>query len=484
MTMSLKDHMKQLGFQLNAPTNIVQNPYPVCSAAKAKDFMDGNIRDHHKLMMSQIVTDYEKRKFLDVTEEIVKMVIERTALTYIDDPVRECWTPSVVEGVVSTAENEDATTVYRDILHRSSFDAVTPEADKIARLLKTAGLLGWWRDDNDSIFFNQLDISNMSADVCWKTGRTESVLITREVPHELNGTGRCYTYYTPEYVQDYVGTKTGLTPYSQPEPNIYRDAKGNGIIPMALLYDAAVPRSGVFQKGEPWQSLVALNELVNLLDTIYAHGARWQALATRVSNIRQAAGKPDGPDTTVQPAQDMMVKEVMLEYKSPTINVKEFSEWMNGTIKRVSDQWSLTTDYNGSGSANSGFQVMVEENWNLVNQKMRRKNAHRFEQQVYTNIVMPLANANGYKLPDNATIYCEFKDVALPVDIKGQWGVDREQLAAGITSKGRLIQKYNSGWDDKDVQNLIEEISKESGGAKMLTDAKNRIDAAMTASGA
>jgi hypothetical protein len=474
--MNLTDHLQIIKTQQIGQLRPLN--FPLCSALKAKDFLDGNMSLHHKDMMYKIVKKYEDRQFKDVTEELTKMVIEKTALTYLEPPTREVYLKTAGGSMKTTTKDEAATESYEDLLYRSSFDGTAIELDKISRLLGLGITLGWWVEETQSVHWNILDRSNCSVDRDMKTGQVRSMLIMTEGPHELGMTEDCYTLYTPDSVTDYISTAGGtLRPYGMPAPHKY------GGIPAAFLYDKSIPRSGIFPPGEPWQSLIALNETVNLLDTIYAYSARWQAFATRVSNIRTPDGFVNGPDSTVEPPKDMMVKDVVFKYESPEVNVKEFTDWLHGVIERVGDQWGVTIRYGGNATqADSALKLVVQENWNLTARKRRQQNAKRFEQQLYRMTAM-LANANGYKLPTDATVYTTFKEVALPTDRLTDWQIAQQQMASGVLGKAQYIKQENPEMDDSDISKMLEAIAKEGAGS-MLSVAKSRLEQAMAGAGA
>lgn len=395
------------------------------SAAKALDFLEGDQTRHVETFLDDEYTglkDWKKRGVFAEFQNITKRIIERSALAYQKQPARNVFVGSEV--------NKTYSDKYAELLELSDFEEEAERADQICRLLKLAIVLVQYNDYTKTLMFDVLSRANCDVDYDYETRRIKSLLYTADFVGP-NG-GRVYHYWSDEKIIWVEVMTDGYRPI-----NTYKNPYK--IIPAAFYYDMRKPRSSFWPKPA-WEELTALNERINIFDIEAGFASRFAMIPPLFTNAEIKNDQVIGPDARVtidtKPGQD-----IYLEYKEIKINLAEFVEWLAGKQEAIADNWGVNLKLEGSGGADSGFKLVVEEIWNLETRAKRIKSAKRFERDLY-KVIFAISETVGLGL-GQGTAYADFEEPELPVNEKENWEIDREKIAVEVMAKEEYWRKEN-----------------------------------------
>jgi hypothetical protein len=426
----------------------------VVSASKALDYMDGN--QYHWLVQllnsTQGIANWKLRKVIPIVENFTKKIIERSALSYQDAPERCIF--------VGDTENAEACKKYKQYLDDCDAEEIICGLDQVTRLLKCGMLLIVWDKDEKRFFISILHRGNSDIDYDRRTGKIKSVMYTTD-RKSVNG----YTVFC--YIDNFI------TCDMEDRPNGPVVMPGTtlknplGFVPIAHMYDNEIPRTGFFPSSEQWQDLILFNEAFNLINTSYTWAARWQGTGLLFTNFKLADGTIVGPDTVLCPDDNNGLSvgdQLTAEFKTPEVNIKEFSEYLNENGKRIGDSWGVNLKVgmndNLRGNPDSGFKLIVEEIWNLELRKKRIKSAKTFEKRLY-RVISRISDVYGLGLPSDGICYAEFKAPSLPVDETSAWTIAQQKMAVGVLSKVDYLKSQDAELTDDDARAKLAEIAAE-----------------------
>ncbi len=409
----------------------------VVSANKALDYLDG---DQVKWLEELLdcaqggIKKWRERGVYPWCTNLTKKIVTRSAMSYNEAPVR------VVEN--AAGGDEAATEIYLDLLDGGEFDNVMDAADSVARLLKNVIVLAQAVDvvgEGEKILFSVLHRGNCDVDYDHQNGVIRS-LIYQSAGTSTNG-GKLYHYWDAETVKDIEDGDNGLRVLAT-------ENHGYKMIPAAILWDNSKPRAGFWPKAA-WEELVRLNEGVNLFHTEVKFNERFQAFGALFTNGTIPEGSVIGPDGIVE-LSGQAGEAIFLEYRTPTINLATFADWLEDFIAGVADNWGVNLSTGGTGSAESGFKLVVEEVWNLETRQGRIKSAVSFEKQMY-KVIKAISDARGYKLPADSWIEVDFPEPSLPVNRIEDWTIKKEKVALGYSPLEDEWRKDNPEITDQQI---------------------------------
>lgn len=204
--------------------------------------------------------------------------------------------------------------------------------------------------------------------------------------------------------------------------------------------------------------LVSLNELYNLHLTDSEYAISWSKLPTLFTNCSFGEGNQqlevaalfgeklphyvpkDGSELIGGPSRVIQldsngVDSPFIEYKSPQIDIKPLDEVVTNWMDQFAADWSVRMVTGGNGSANSGFQLVVEE---LPNRELRQQRSKQFAagfKRLYKIIAQVINTQYGYEyLPYNSDGYIEFPIFELPVDESADELMWSERIKSGRAS--------------------------------------------------
>jgi len=260
-----------------------------------------------------------------------------------------------------------------------------------------------------------------------------------------------YHFWDELEVIDIEDTDNGLSIVGR-EQHMY------GKIPAAILWDTSRPRAGFWPKMA-WEEIVRLNEGINLFHTEAKLGARHQTFPTLYTNAVMPEGTVNAPDTVVE-IQSTVGDNVFLEYRSPDINLDKFSEWLQEYEADIADNWGVNLRTAGSGSADSGFKLIVEEIWNLETRNDRLKAATQYERDMY-KVILAISTARGYGLPEDSELFVKFPVPSLPVNSIEEWTITQEQIALDYIAMEDAWRKDNPDITQDEIDARKERIAAE-----------------------
>jgi hypothetical protein len=411
----------------------------VQSAAKALDYYDGfqikwleRVLDGEadtysdNLLPSQStnlgaggIKNWRERGVYPWYTNITKKIIDRSALSYQKPPERAV--------MVNGEKDENATEIYLDILRRGEFDAVMDAADSVCRLLKNVIVLAQSVDvdGEEKVMFSVLHRGNCDIDYDFRTGHINSLMYQSCGcgPHG----GKLFHYWDAEGMKDIEASDGDMRVVGQ-------EAHGYNTITAAVLWDTHKPRAGFWPKCA-WEELIRCNEGINLFHTEVKFNERFQAFPALFSDADIPGGTIIGPDAVVQ-IKSQPGEPVYLEYKAATAvnsSLAAFEEWLAAFESGIADGWGVNLRGGGSGGADSGFKLVVEEIWNLETRNDRLKAATQFERDMY-HVILSISNARGFGLPEGSELYVKFPKPSLPVNAKEAWDIKKEQIALDYIS--------------------------------------------------
>jgi hypothetical protein len=400
----------------------------VQTAKKAIDYLENDMKSHIEDLLDDQLTKWESRGFIPVYENPTRILIERSAKSYKTPPKR------IVN--VNGEINEGLTETYADLLKNTNIDFISQDLDARARLTTASMLLV--QVDQATGIINLSVLSRDNSDIIFNriTGAIEGLIYTAGIVG-LNG-GQVFHVWTPTEIIDLEGDKvTGK------EPNPY------GIVPVAILHDKR-PTNGQLWKYKAWEQLIQLSDGLNLFNTEALFNSRYAMVGSPVTNMKI----PDGFVTGIDAAYEFDssgAETPFFEFTSPTANVTEFMGWFKPFRESIADEWGVNLNIAGSGNANSGFKLIVEEFENIELRQTRIQAAKEFEYSLY-NVFATMSEVHDFGLDKTAECMADFDEPALPVNNAEEWMIAKEQIALGLLSPEEYWKSKNPDLTPEDLQ--------------------------------
>lgn len=412
-------------------------------AHKCLDFYDGK----QEKWMIQYLNDPNKghrdwvnRGFVPRFRNITKMIVDKSGLLFIDQPPKIQLFPTGSE-----VEDEIASKIILELYTSANWEEFFTNFDSLLRLLKTAIVLVQY-DAFTGLVFDILHKGN--SEVILDEKKNVSTLIYRTSSDEEKHTIRVWTAETIKDVEVVKGIETVVSEQDNPY----------GFIPMSTFHDTNTPRTGFWNVIQ--NDIIQINEMFNihLIDSEYA--ARWAKLPTLFTNARRADdgtgsnmvvqevnGSPlprmvpetenaliGGPNKVVTIDTSQTDGNVILDYKTPVVDLKPLDEIFTQWVKDFAYDWSVNMKTSGT-FAESGFKLVVEEINNLQLRKKRQKMFESGMKKLF-EVVKDIINVvSPGLLPDNLELYADFQPPFMPVNEK-----EREDIWTIRISQGRATR--------------------------------------------
>ena len=338
-------------------------------------------------------------------------------------------------------------------------DSTRNKASAMKVLERQTNLLGriafqvFWDDGrfgyNTIQFFTPLKI---------RDNKVETFIYT--VPNHL-GEEILYAYWSAEenYITDVHGSK---------KPRDVQDAYGvsedgsnpYGRLPFIFPYRKE-PVGGLWVEGAG--DLVEANQKINFLLTLLNYLARY-------SSFKQPFAQGNNLD-----AQELEVgynKMLTLEGEGSlglidlTANLGQIVDSIKFEVELTLSNNHLKANFGGTGSANSGFQLIVE-NIDLLTLWQDQVDVWRkHEHDLYdVEKVVYQANTNK-KLPDKLAV--DFAEVRFPINSKEQMEKDTWMLQNKLTSRLEIAKRENPDKPEDELIADLEKFATESVGLKQM----------------
>jgi hypothetical protein len=371
--------------------------------------------------------------------------------------------------------------VLSEELSKIEWSEFCSNQDQMTRLLKTTLIL-WQYDLESSCLVPELLHRGNCAVVRSGTGKMLGLI------HRTSAEDRVSSYrlYTPEVIHDLFAVDVGgrfEIAVSNTEPNPY------GIIPASAFYDTRTPRSGFWVDGG--MDLVQVNEMVNIHLTDNEQAISWMKRPMIYTNADLEASNGDSIEVAVEygqalpharaaqpgliagPDKIMSIsfppgETPFLDYKTPQVDLKPIDEVMNDLVTSFASDWSVRIKTGGS-SANSGFQLVVEEIDNLELRKQRQRLFESAYKRSYRVLRVVLNTALGKDVfSDDSDLFVQFPEVKLPVDAKEQVEVFKLKMDAGVANQIDYLTE-TKGITREEAMSFLVKIAEENAALANLT---------------
>ena len=430
------------------------------SAMKAVDYMDGDIRPHLETLLSTSgygIKNWDERGVIPIWVNLVGRIIEKSALNYQEQPTRKILNSD-------GSDNPDATEAYEGILKAGQFHTTAIDADQITRLLKTALYLIQYVTDEETgesrYIFDVLSQHNSDLIYDKATGKISSLLYASGSIGPDGG--QIYYHWTDDEILELELVNEVLSPTKiTPEENTY------GFIPVAKYFDVKPPRSGIWAKPV-YEQLVYLTDAISLFNTEVKHNSRFGTIGSPVTNMEVPPDTVINVDAILELITNDPEVTPFFEYRIPPANVEEFKSWARDLTEEVGMDWGVNLKLAGEGTAESGFQLVVEELPTLTLWKKRQPMAVDSELDVYSVVRRIDKEVGEDVLPEDATLSVEFHAPELPVNKKEAWEIAQGELALGVLTKRDYIAGKFPTWTDDQIDKYLADIAAEKGAGVSL----------------
>lgn len=439
---------------------------------KMLDYFDGKQKKHMvELLNSYGIgrTNWQTRGIIPRYRNLTKMIVEKSGLLFNHcEPKLEVYTDDT-----EMTESVDETIALQSILNNASWMDTFINLDQVVRLTKTAVLLVNFDAESDNLVFDILHRGNCEV-IINETNR--EVVMVVYITGEYNNTRSFRIISAEEYI-DFEVDGHGNVANVVSTPNIF------GFVPVTPFYDTQKPRMGFWVEAQ--DDLISMNEMYNIHLTDAEFTAKWCKLPTLFTNLTPAgqqrnvetfysdaegpsartmlfgnggtapAGNVGGPDRMIQ-MDGQGVDSPFIEYKSPQVDLKSLDEVFNQWVRDFAYDWSVRVKTGGEASANSGFQLVVEE---IDNIQLRMQRQRMFEdgiEKMYDVIRKVWNTTHGQVFSETSELDVEFNKPNLPVDEK----VEEEVWSIRIKEGRASVVDYfmAKGFNRVDAENKVKEI--------------------------
>lgn len=438
---------------------------------KALDFYDGNQLSYVIQTLSDKNfgrRDWQEKGMRPMYRNITNMIVQKSGLLFINGkPNIQIYTTDV--------ENPDInqTAYLNGIYDEVYWHEFMINLDSITRLIKTTFVLQQFNPNTNSIIFDILHKGNCYLRVEPITNTpTYMVYIVSQNDNETY-----YREFDNNIIKDWVCIidKFGNEKYEllNTQPNPYNT------IPITVCYDTNLPRTGIFVDIP--KDLVLLNEAYNMQLTDLEYASSWVIHQTLFTNCEILNQVQDSVNTVQEwnsllPRQRVQTSGVVgglgsivhidtqgvenpfVEYKGPQFDLTGPQSLFNTWIKDFAYDWSVRVKIAGDGTANSGFQLVVEEMDNL---ELRKQRQRMFEISIERMVKLTASIWNTHfpnTFSPELDIDVEFTDPKLPYDTKEQEEIWKMKLEARLLTPIDYYQ-YVMGYDYDDAVLKWEEVT-------------------------
>lgn len=410
--------------------------------------------------------DWQTRGIIPRHRNILKMITDKSGLLFSDKAPEL----QIFNKKDDAESNPVLSAILKEQLDEVNWIEFFTNFDSVVRLLKSAMVLVQYDTNNKSLVLDVLTQHN-SYVVCKNNQIDTLIYKVAEREDEIYE----FRVFTKELIQDIlVNEETGEENIINSIPNPF------GIIPVAVFHDVNTP---IF---DFWNviptDLVQINELYNLHLTDSEYAASWSKLKTLFTNCKIVTSEDmqmeavipygsalprsapsqgaliGGPSKVIQ-IDTMGVESPFIEYKGPEVNLEPIDTMVNKWVSDFAQDWSVNVKMAGTGAADSGFKLIVEEMDNL---ELRRKRARMFEAGFSRlfKVIKTVVNYFTPTYPDESVLFCKFAAPNLPVDTKLQEEVWSRKIAEGRASRKMYFMEVYGMSEDEAIAK-IEEIDSE-----------------------
>lgn len=434
-------------------------------AQRALNFLDGKQYDE----MVKVLNDphkgrakWKEKGIIPRWRNITRAIVEKSALLFSHKP------PTF--DVYDNDLDQNTSEIITNLLYKADYQEVFSNLDIVVRLLKTAMLLTQYDSETEAFSFDILHRANSAvvrdgtkiAGLIYKTSDDSGV--------------KTYRIFTQEEVYD-LEEEQGQIQVSAPELNSYNT------IPVTVFYDTYTPRASFW--NQPGNDLINLNEMVNLHITDSEYSISWNKLPTLITNIPPSAVNTakvdieigstyDNPQPRVLSEDPVVlggpssmiymdsrgIENPFIKYETPTVDLRPLDEIVDSWVRGFASDWSVRLKTAGSGSASSGFQLIVEEMDNLELRQLRQR---QFENgfKRWFRIAKAVLSTQGINIPEEKELYVTFSQPELPFDRKESEEIWTLKIQEGRASVIDYLME-NEGLTREEALSRIAQIAEDN----------------------
>jgi hypothetical protein len=468
------------------------------AAQKLVDYYEDNQLNYLIADLNKYRDAWKDRKFIPRVRNITKSIVDKSGLLFNQPPSLEIVTKNASTPVTDPSFNE--------LMERSDWTEFFQNVDVYTRALKTTVVLqqkyvattSTTQDGKYVPNFQQGDALLLTlltrANCAFKMDVTNTIInelafLTSDVTNTNEFTYRCIT---PDEINDWQVK-------DDEETLIDSKANPDGFVPANAFYDVLKPRAGCWANVP--EDIISLQEMVNiaLTDTEFAIAHQKQKTLFTNARVEGSTGKGQNqtllgvphaeegvtPAGTSYPSNMVNTSnanmgglgkvvtvstgdpqvEPFVKFDGPNTDLDKLTEVMESLLTGVAYDWSVSLRTDGTGRANSGFQIIVEEMDNL---QLRDKRAHSMQAGMrrFYDICQRL-----YPTLTEGMLRVKFAPPALPVNTVEQEQLWSDKIAAGRASVLDYLRQVEGLDDDAAWEKLeeIQDVNKKLGYSVSLT---------------
>ena len=360
--------------------------------------------------------NWKTRGYIPRFRNIIKPIVDKSGMLFNDTPTFELHYPETGEIIVDKT--------FNDLMSSIDADEFFQNVDTFTRLLKTTivlwqqyipedtttteGVYQFDKNRGDALLPILLSRANTIVRTDF-TGRviTELAYITSDDMDmddiEKGDENWTFRYIDNEVINDYlVDVLKDKEILVSSQPNVH------GFIPATTFHDTAVPLNSFW--NELPEDIANMQDMYNLALTDTEFSIAWMKQKTLFVNadivdtdnqngyvlptaqtghtdagevyhqMDRWSGNPTksglgGLGSAIRLKNDDQGNTPLVQFLGPETDLKMLDDIINNLVVEVANDWSVNLKYAGSGRANSGFQLVVEE---LDNLNLRKKRAQFF----------------------------------------------------------------------------------------------------------
>lgn len=436
-------------------------------AQKSLDYLDGCQLEHVIALLDNPNSgrrQWKERGMRPQYRNFTAMVVQKSGMLWDNaPPLLEIWNGDIID--------EGLSQKFNDELDAIQFNEFMQNFDEVVRLLKTAIILQQYDELNGRMILDILHRGNcvVKADPFTKQIHELIYKVGEDGDEEYN----YYRIITPEVIQDW---RESEKPGSRPE-FVEEQENPYGFVPASQFHDTQIPRVGYWNKAP--QDLVRFNDMYNLHLVDMEFAASWEIHKTLFTNTDMEGGSGNdqvvsevygsalprlvsgqsgvvGGLGSIVTVDSTGVEQPFVEYKGPESDLLKLQTVYQQWSKDFAGDWGVNLKFAGEGSADSGFQLIVESMDNLDLRNKRQRFCENGLERFY-NVYKRVMNTHfGNAYPEDSQLEANFMPPNLPVNQKEQeevWTMRIEQGRATpidyfMEVMGMTQQEAQMKWED------------------------------------
>ncbi len=463
-------------------------------AKKALNYYDGKQEEELEKFFNLHRKDWKIDHLIPRTRNITKMVVEKSGqIVHDTPPIYEVHTGTGDDLTLDQALSERLI----DLFNKADSIETWMNLDEMVRLLKTTLVLVGWDAEADALVYDLLHRGNCV--VKWNNvTKTPELLLYNLYSHE---TFESYRVIVEDLVIDFnFELGAGKVTVTNQEENLL------GIVPVAQFYDTAAPRVG-FWNVVPID-LVNVNEVYNVAMSDSEYAMQWMKRPTLFTNAMLAdthieATSPFNTDTSVSTVKDVGSKfprqvgssegrvkfgpstAVQLDtngvdgaqwsFEAPVVDLSPLDDVINNWVEAVASDWSVRAKVGGTGSASSGFQLVVEELPNLELRKQRQKMFAVGLTRLF-EVIKVIANTHtSTTFSDESKLFVTYAEPSLPIESKLEEEIWTTRISEGRATLADYFIETKGMSPDEAVDKIGEIIEFNAKEARMRAAEQTRV---------